>query len=62
MVIMVKRSRFRSSGRSFLGNGVTIPLRYSSSPVTAVRRYLTGGGEGVTSEVTATTHLVPLTS
>ena len=43
---MVKRSSFRSSGRSFQGNGVTISLRYSSSPVSAIRRYLTGRGEG----------------
>ena len=46
MVIMVKRSGFRSSGRSFRGNGITVSLRYSSSPITAIRRYLTGGGEG----------------
>jgi hypothetical protein len=46
MVIMVKRSGFRSNGRSFRGDGVTIYLRYSSSPVTAIRRYLTGRGEG----------------
>jgi hypothetical protein len=46
MVIMVKRSGFRSNGRSFEGNSVTISLRYSSSPITAIRTYLTGRGEG----------------
>jgi len=53
MVIMVKRSRFRSSGRSLAGNGVIVSLRYSSSTVTAIKRYLTKREEGVTSQVTA---------
>jgi len=29
-----------------MGNDVIVPMRYSSSTITAMRRYLTGGGRG----------------
>jgi len=46
MVIMIKRSRFRSNGRSLAEKGVTISLTYFSGSTTAMIRYLTGRGEG----------------
>jgi hypothetical protein len=62
MVIMVKRSSFRSNGRSFRGDAVTVSLRYSSSPIIAMRRYLTGGGEGGNLRGDRQQVTVPLTS
>jgi hypothetical protein len=44
---MVKRSAFRSNGRSVAGNGV---MGIPEEAVTAIKSYLTGRGEGVTSE------------